>query len=160
MRHRACGATLIELVVVLAIAGLVGALILRTDPLGGRLALRAAAAGIVSELRTAQARSIGERNPDRAYGVEFAAGGDRYTLFIRTGRVRTTIRTHRLPPRVRVTYARFGGSPVRSVMFSGVSLLGAPSGGGTVTLASGTARLCVRLLPATGRVRVAGTGCP
>lgn len=160
MRQCACGATLVELVVVLAIAGFVGVLVVRTEPLGGRLVLRTAAAGVVSELRTAQARSLAERNPDRAYGVEFAPGGDRYTLFTRTGRVRTTIRTHRLPGRVRVTYARFGGSNTGSVMFSGVSLFGAPSGGGTVTLASGRARLCIRLLPATGRVRVARADCP
>ncbi|HEU5299788.1 MAG TPA: prepilin-type N-terminal cleavage/methylation domain-containing protein [bacterium] len=153
------GLALIELLVVLAVAGLVTGLAVRTGPLGGRLALRAAAAELVGQLRGAQARALGEREPDRAHGLEFPAAGDRYVLFVRSGGVRATVRTHHLPPQVRITYARFGGSP-RMVMFTGVSLLGAPSGGGTVTLASGAARLCVRVLPATGRVRVAAAGCP
>ena len=160
MGSAARGATLVELLVVLAVAGTAAFLVLKTEPLGGRLALRAAAAEIAGELRAAQSRSLGERDPERAYGVEFVPGGDRYTLFMRVGRVRTSIRAHRLPPRVRITYARFGGSPAGTVMFSGVSLFGAPSGGGTVTLASGSARLCLKVLPATGRVRVTHTGCP
>jgi hypothetical protein len=45
-------------------------------------------------------------------------------------------------------------------MFSGLSLFGAPSGAGTVTLQGGGSRLCVRVLPATGRIRVGASGCP
>jgi hypothetical protein len=60
---------------------------------------------------------------------------------------------------VDITYARFGGVP-SLVMFTGVSLLGAPSGGGTVTLAAGSAVLCIRVQPATGRVRVDDARCP
>jgi hypothetical protein len=160
MRGGAHGATVVELLVVLGIAASTGLLVLVAGPLQGRLALRAAAAEIVGELRAAQARSIAGRDPDRAYGVVFTVGGDRYAVIMRDGGQQTVLRTRSLPPRVRITYARFGAGPPGTVLFGGVSLFGAPSGGGTVTLEAGPARLCVRVLPATGRVRVAADGCP
>jgi len=154
------GVTLLEVIVVLGIAAGAAALLWRVEPLGARLALRAAAAGLVSDLRMMQARAIGERNAELAYGVELAVGGDRYTLFARAGRGRVPLRTRVLPPGVRITYARFGGTNSGTVFFTGVSLFGAPSGGGTVTFGAGGARLCVRIAPATARPRVARAGCP
>jgi len=61
---------------------------------------------------------------------------------------------------VRITFARFGGTNSSTVLFTGVSWFGAPSGGGTVTLARGAVRICVRVMPATGRTRITRSGCP
>src|SRR5207247_7097427 len=88
------------------------------------------------------------------------AWSDRYFIVVRDESTTTQSRLRRLPDGVRVTYARFGGAVSTAALFNGVSLFGAPSGGGTVTLANGQARWCVRLLPATGRIRVAAVGCP
>lgn len=154
------GATIFEVLVVVGVIAVVAALGWHADPLAARLALRAAASTLAGNLRAAQARAMAERRNDRAHGIEIRPGSDRYVVFVREGTVRVPLREERLPLRVRITYARFGGSPPTIVMFTGVSLLGAPSGGGTVTLASGGARLCVRVAPATGRVRVAATNCP
>lgn len=154
------GATLLEVIVVVGIAATLISLVWRSEALASRLALRGAAVTLLSDLRTAQARAMAEHRSDRAYGVEFLLGDNRYVLFTQEGPVKVPIREQRLPGRVRITYARFGGGTPAAVMFTGISLLGAPSGGGTVTLASGSARVCVRVLPATGRVRVANTNCP
>jgi len=154
------GVTLLEVLIVTGIvAGLTG-IIWLAQPLLARVALRSAAVTLVADLRLVQARAMAERQPDRGHGLEFLADGSRYTVFTRIGSVPTVVREQRLADRVRVTYARFGGSMASGVFFTGVSLFGAPSGGGTVTLAAGGARLCVRVLPATGRLRIANTGCP
>lgn len=136
------------------------ALIWRTEPLGARLALRAASAGLISDLRLVQARAIGERSLDQAYGLEIPVGADRYTLFVRSGDARVPIRSRTLPPGVHVSYARFGGTNSSTVFFTGVSLFGAPSGGGTVTFTNKAGRLCVRIAPATARPRVTNDNCP
>lgn len=160
MRRSPGGFTVLEVVFATGIASiLIAALLWQARPLADRIALRAAAVELVSELRAAQARAMAEREPDRAHGIEFPAEGDRYVPFVRSGSARAPLRQHHLPARVRITYAKFGGVP-DLVMFTGVSLLGAPSGGGTVTLRAGGAVLCVRVLPATGRIRIANTNCP
>ncbi|MEX0765278.1 MAG: hypothetical protein WD140_00565 [bacterium] len=154
------GATLFEVLVVTGILAGVMSAVWLAQPLLARMALRSAAVMLVADLRLVQARAMAERQPDRGHGLEFLADGSRYTVFNRIGSVPTVVREQRLPDRVRVTYARFGGSMPSGVFFTGVSLFGAPSGGGTVTLAAGGARLCVRVLPATGRLRISNTGCP
>ncbi len=144
-------------------AGLVGAVAALTwqaGSLAARLRVRAAGVVLVSDLRAAQARAIAERRAGRAHGLQFLVGSDRYLVVVRDGPVATQSQERRLPGGVRVTYARFGGSVPTAALFHGASLFGAPSGGGTVTLASGRVQLCVRLLPATGRIRVAALGCP
>lgn len=160
MRRGVRGFALLELLVVLGIGTLltVGA-IWQVRPLGDRIALRAAAARLVGDLRDAQARALAERDPSRGDGIEFPPGGQRYITFIQTDGIRSPKREQRLHPRVRITYARFGGVP-SIIMFTGVSLLGAPSGGGTVTLSAGGASLCIRVQPATGRARIENAGCP
>jgi len=160
MRRGMAGFALVELLVVLGLgAVLAGGLLWYVRPLADRLALRTAAARLVGDLRDAQARALAERDPSRAHGIEFSAGGRAYVTFVQTGAVRSPTREQRLHPRVQITHARFGGVP-SLVMFTGVSLLGAPSGGGTVTLSAGGAILCVRVQPATGRARIDGAGCP
>ncbi len=160
MYAAARGFTLVEVLVVVGIGSvLAGGLFWKVGPLADRLALRSDAVEIVSELRRAQARAIADRDSARAHGVEFPADGRRYLAFVQSGTARTLVREQRLRRRVHVTYAAFGGVP-NLVMFTGASLLGAPSGGGTVTLAAGGAVLCVRVLPATGRTRMADSGCP
>ncbi len=160
MDRSARGFTVLELLVVTGIASiLVSALLWQGRPLADRMALRSAASGLVSDLRTAQAAALAEHDADRAHGVEFPADGNRYVTFVRIGAERTPVREQRLPARVRISYARFGGIP-GLVMFTGVSLFGAPSGGGTVTFTAGGATLCVRVQPATGRIRVTDSGCP
>lgn len=154
------GATLLEVLIVAGlVAGLTGTVWL-VPSLLARVALRAAAVTLVADLRLVQARAIAERQPDRSHGIEFPSDRSRYNIFIRAGSVTTTIRERRLPDRVRLTYARFGGTTPSMVFFTGVSLFGAPSGGGTVTLTAAGARLCVRVLPATGRIRVSNIACP
>jgi len=160
MQGRQAGWTLVELVVVLTLVAVAAAGLWRLPPLGGRLALRAAASTLVSDLRTAQARSLGERDPDRAHGLDLSVGSDRYLRVVRRGGAVEPVETRLLPAGVRITYARFGGTVPTTVWFPGGSWFGAPSGGGTVTLASGPVRLCVRLMPATGRARLVRTGCP
>lgn len=139
---------------------LAAALILRTEPLGSRLALRAAAIGLVSDLRLMQATAIGERSLDRAYGLEIPVGATGYTLFVRTGDNQAPLRTRALPPGLRVAYSRFGGTNSSEIFFTGVSLFGAPSGGGTVTFTNRGGRLCVRIAPATAKVRITNVNCP
>lgn len=154
------GFALLELLVVLGLATILTvAAIWQVRPLADRLALRATATRLVDDVRNAQARALAERDPSRAYGIEFPADGERYVTFSQAGGVRSPTREERLHHRVRITYARFGGVP-GAVMFTGVSLLGAPSGGGTVSLAAGGASLCIRVQPATGRARIEQTGCP
>ena len=154
------GATFFELLIVTGILASVMSAVWLAQPLLARIALRSAAVMLVADLRLAQARAMAERQPDRGHGLEFLADGSRYTVFTRIGSVPTVVREQLLPDRVRVTYARFGGATPSSVFFTGVSLFGAPSGGGTVTLTAGDTRLCVRVLPATGRIRVSNTSCP
>lgn len=154
------GVTLLEAVVVLGIAATTAALLWRADPLSTRLAVRAAAARLVADLRLAQSQAMGERGGSDAFGIEFPPAGDVYLLTRRASGKVIVVRRQLLPPKVRITYARFGGATPRSILFTGVSLYGAPSGGGTVTLASGAGRMCVRVAPATGRMRVAAAGCP
>jgi type II secretory pathway pseudopilin PulG len=154
------GATLLEVLIVAGlVAGLTGTVWL-VQPLLARMALRAAAVTLVADLRSVQARAIAERQSDRGHGIEFPADGSHYNIFTRTGSVTIIVREQRLPDRVRLTHARFGGVTPSSVFFTGVSLFGAPSGGGTVTLTAGDARLCVRVMPATGRIRVSHITCP
>ncbi|HXF82114.1 MAG TPA: hypothetical protein VNN19_05120 [bacterium] len=157
---RAAGAGVLDLLVVLGIAGCFTAFVLSLEPLRSSLALRAAGAQVLTEVRTAQARAIASREPEQAYGLVFAVGTARYDVVRRASGAQQVVRRRTLPPRVRITYARFGASPPGTVFFGGTSLFGAPSGGGTVTLTAGRRHLCVRVLPATGRVRVAGAGCP
>lgn len=154
------GLALFEVIVVLSIAAIAGAIIWQSRPLGGQIALRSAAAGLVSDLRAMQARGVRERDPDRAFGIEFPPAGDHYMLVAQMGSTRMPLRLRRLPPGVRITYARFGGTEPSRVMFTGVSLFGAPTGGGTVTFSGRAGALCVRLMPATGRARVANVDCP
>ncbi len=128
--------------------------------LADRLRVRAAATIVVAELRAGQARAMAERRPTVAHGVRFPAGSAHYQVVVRDGSRLLASRDRPLPPGVRIAYARFGGALPDEALFHGRSLFGAPSGGGTVTLAAGQVRVCVRLLPATGRIRVATTGCP
>lgn len=128
--------------------------------LTARLRVRAAAAVLVSDLRVVQARAMAERRPGRAHGLQFEVDSDQYLVVVRDGAAVTLSQIRRLPAGVRVTYAKFGGAPATAALFGGTSLFGAPSGGGTVTLTSNRVMLCVRLLPATGRIRVAQQGCP
>ena len=160
MVRRTPGFAVLELLIVLGIGSvLLGSLIWQVRPLADRFALRTAAVGLVGDLRDAQARALAARDAGRAYGAEFPADGRRYRVFTQTGDARGVLREEVLHPRVRITYARFGGVP-SLVMFTGVSFLGAPSGGGTVTFTAGGAALCVRVQPATGRARVDDAGCP
>jgi type II secretory pathway pseudopilin PulG len=160
MSRGAYGFALLELLVVLGLGTiLMVAAIWQVRPLADRLALRAAAARLIGDVRDAQARALAERDPGRAYGIEFAADGQRYVTFIQAGGVRSATREERLHHRVRITRARFGGIP-GALMFTGTSLLGAPSGGGTVSLSAGGALLCIRIQPATGRARIENAGCP
>lgn len=155
------GATLLEAVVVLGILAVVLTFTWSAaGPLMRRLALHSAAGVLLSDLRAAQARAIAEHRPGRSHGIAFAVGSDRYTIIVRDGSRRIPGRVVRLPPGVRTAYARFGGGSPTTAMFSGLSLFGAPSGAGTVTLQGGGSRLCVRVLPATGRIRVGASGCP
>jgi type II secretory pathway pseudopilin PulG len=155
------GATLLEAVVVLGILGVVLTFTWSAaGPLARRLALHSAASVLLSDLRAAQARAIAEHRPGRSHGIAFAVGSDRYTIIVREGSRRIPGRVVRLPSGVRTPYARFGGGSPTTAMFSGLSLFGAPSGAGTVTLQAGSSRLCLRVVPATGRIRVATIGCP
>lgn len=154
------GWTMIEVVVVCGIVATLFGLTWAARPLSGRLAAQSAAAMVVSDIRAAQAKAIAERRADRSHGLQFAVGAERYFSVTRTGGATAVLGQRALPRGVRVTYARFGGGPDTSVLFGGTSLFGAPSGGGTVTLTSGATRMCVRVIPATGRVRVAAVGCP
>lgn len=153
------GATLLEIVVAIGVMAAAAAVTWQGHGLLGRIALHAAAGTLVSDLRAAQARAMAERRPARGHGIDFAGDGSVYVRFAQEDGRRVSAEMRRLPAGVRITYARFGGVP-RRVFFTGTSLLGAPSGGGTVTLAADMSRLCVRVLPATGRVRVTRTGCP
>lgn len=157
---RSKGVTLIEAAVVLGIVAIVAAIGWQSQALRARYELRSAATQLVADLRAAQTRAIGEPAADRAHGVEFPASGDRYVVMVDDGQTRIPVREHLLPAGVRITYAVFGGTDPASVWFTGTSLLGAPSGGGTVTFTSRGVRVCIRVLPATGRVRLAQTGCP
>lgn len=159
--HRGIRAfAMLELLIVVGVGSLLaGSVVWQVRPLADRLSLRSAAVRLVGDLRGAQARALGEREPSRAHGIEFPADGRSYITFVQTGAARSPTREQHFPPRVRITYARFGGVP-NLVMFTGVSLFGAPSGGGTVTFTAGGAVLCVRVQPATGRARIENTGCP
>jgi len=152
--------SLLEVAVVLGIIAIVAAIGWQGQALRARYALRSAATQLIADLRAAQNRAIGERLPDRAHGIEFPASKDRYVVAVQDDLARTPVKVHNLPSSVRITYAVFGGADPSSVWFTGTSLLGAPSGGGTVTFTSNGVQLCVRVLPATGRIRLAQTGCP
>lgn len=158
MRSR--GTTVLEAAVVLGIVAVVAVIGWQSQSLRTRYELRAAVSSLIAELRAAQTRAIGEPLADRGHGIAFPSSGDRYIVMVEDGQTQTAVREYVLPASVRITHAVFGGADPASVWFSGTSLLGAPSGGGTVTFTSRTMQLCVRVLPATGRVRLAQTGCP
>ncbi|HEY3248954.1 MAG TPA: hypothetical protein VGK88_11760 [bacterium] len=154
------GSSLLEVIVVFGILGAMVALMWTAGPYLRRLSLHAAAGTLVGDLRAVQAKAIAERVATRSYGIVFSVPSDRYTLVISNRSLRTPLRVVRLAPGVTITYARFGGGAPTAALFSSSSLFGAPSGAGTVTLRAGPSALCVRVLPATGRIRVADTNCP
>lgn len=150
---------MLEVAVTLGLAAVVAAIVWQAGSLAASLRLRSAAVTLLSDLRTAQARAMAERNPARAHGVQFQVDSDQYLMVEREGATVITSQVRRLPAGVHVTYARFGGATPTAALFDGTSLFGAPSGGGSVTLAGDRMKLCVRLLPATGRIRIARLGC-
>ena len=146
--------------VAIGLSAIVAVFVWQAGSLMVRLRVRAAAVVLVSDLRTVQARAIAERRPDRSHGLQFQVGSDRYLVVVHDGASVTLSQVRQLPAGVRTTYARFGGNTSTAALFGGTSLFGAPSGGGTVTLTGNRVRICVRLLPATGRIRVSQQGCP
>ena len=114
------GATLLELLIVLAIGTTVlAALLWFGQRAMDSLSLRAAAVTLVGELRAAQGRAMAERRADRRHGLEFRVGADRYAVVVQDANLLRWVREQRLPPRVRITYARFGGLPT-AVVFTGM----------------------------------------
>jgi hypothetical protein len=147
--------------VALGAAGLLVALwVWPATSLADRLRARAAATVVVADLRASQARAMASRQATVAHGLRFAPGSDRYQIVVRDGSRVVSAAKRMLPAGARISYVRFGGSVPEEALFHGRSLFGAPSGGGTVTVTAGRARVCVRVLPATGRIRVAAAGCP
>jgi general secretion pathway protein H len=145
--RRTDGFTLIEILVVLAIMGVVLGLIIGRGPMRSRgLEARAAAGALAQALRAARAQAIAA---DHDVGV--AIDPARHVFAIDGGPVRllaADLAVSVLPP------ALHGPGPVRLIRFS-------PDGsatGGEVVLGSGSHRLGVSVEWLTGRVSVADAG--
>lgn len=142
-RSLRCGFTLVELVLVLIIVGVIGAIAMpRFAQASARQQLDAAANRVASDLEKARATA---RQTSNYAVITFEPNQDRYTFS--SGSVQgSTVELDESPYQVKVKKAEFGDGT--SVTFNG---FGVPSDSGSVTLES-SAGLAVVSLDAGGRV--------
>lgn len=154
--HR--GYTLIEVLVVVTIVGIVGAIVVPQMVRPGALQIQAAARALISDLLVAQNEAIAQQSPRRVVvDVE-------QNLYRVADSGNTTIAASwQSGSQYLVDFGndqRFQGVRLDAADIDGESFvefdeLGAPRNGGTIDLVAGSLRYRITIAPFTGRVTVA-----
>lgn len=154
-RSRSRAFTLVELLVVVALLGLIGSLAILSSSDGSQQALDLATLQIQDTVDRAKALAVSQRE---AHGVVFDVSGDRLALVDETGVAVDDPLTKRpllidferpnQPDSIDITAASFG-SAGETVLFDSQ---GQPMAGGTVTLARGKLSRTLTLDLATGKL--------
>lgn len=154
--------TLIEVLVVVAIIGVAGAVIVPHMLTGGTLGVQAAARAVISDLIFAQNDAITRQTTRK---VVFDAGTNSYSLTDKddqtlyaswkagaegSGNFTTNFSTDDRFQGIRIENVDFGGGG--QIAFDA---MGAPDKGGTLDVVSGDTRYRITVAPFTGRVTVA-----
>jgi len=161
MSDKRAGFTLVEVLMVVAILGIAGIIVVPRLMSDGDMQLQAASRMVISDLLIAQNEAIAQQKPIR---VMFDANLNRYRLTDDSGNL---IYTRMKPGDGSTgnyimdfsTDDRFAGTTIQSPNFASRSWvefddLGSPDTGGTVDLVSGTFRYRIRITPITGRITV------
>lgn len=154
------GFTLIEVLVVVTIIGIAGAIVVPQMMRAGSLQIQAAARMVIADLLYAQNEAIAQQAPRR---VTFDPASNSYRLTDAAGTVLAVSWKNDAAGNYVVDLAhdgRFSGVTISAASFGGsgtieFDALGAPSAGGNVDLTSGSIRFRVSVAPFTGRITVA-----
>ena len=156
------GFTLIEVLVVVAIIGIAGAIIVPQMLRAGTLQIQAAGRMIISDLIIAQNEAVAQQAPRR---IVFDVAGNRYSMTNENGD--PIVAYWRSGGDNTANYAvdftqdgRFNGVRIDSVNFNNTTsiqydVLRAPDNGGTIDLVAGETRYRITISPFTGRVTIA-----
>jgi prepilin-type N-terminal cleavage/methylation domain-containing protein len=156
--HCRRGYTLVEVLVVVSIIGIIGAIVVPQMIEPGNLRVQAATRAIVADLLVAQNEAIAHQSPRR---VIFEPAQGRYRIADHDG---ISVVANWQSGAVYVVDftndSRFAGVSIQSVDFSGQLLvefdeLGAPSSGGTIDLVAGRTHYRISMAPFTGRITIA-----
>jgi prepilin-type N-terminal cleavage/methylation domain-containing protein len=152
------GYTLVEVLVVVTIIGIIGAIVVPQMVRGGALQIQAAARAVIADILVAQNEAIAQQAPRR---VAIDLEQNRYRVADAGG---TTITASwQAGAQYIVDFGndqRFQGVRLDAANFDGDAFvefdeLGAPRNGGTIDLVSGDLRYRITVAPFTGRVTVA-----
>lgn len=135
------GFTIIELLLVILIAGIFTNASLSAHRHMSRWQLCKAARDVQTAIRVAQDHAYGEKN---TYGIFFYPVNNQ-CAYVRRAKVLKDIK---MPPTVSLDYSNFKDG---KLWFSGKL---APSAGGTIKLSSQAHRVEITVLPVTGRVKI------
>jgi prepilin-type N-terminal cleavage/methylation domain-containing protein len=152
--------TLVEVLVVVAIIGIAGAIVVPQMLRAGSLSIQAAGRSIIADLLYAQNDAIAMQSGRR---VVFDVPNNRYRLTDAAGTTLTVPWKSGVSGNYVVDFgadSRFQGVKLTAASFSGQAHLeyddlGAPSTGGTVELEASGFRYRITVAPMTGRVSIA-----
>ena len=151
------GFTLVEILVVVVILGIAGAVVVphMLDP--GSMTVQGAARMIIGDLLMAQNEAIARHQPHK---VVFHAADNSYVLTDEAGNVLDWPGADRAREMDFDEDGRFAGVRIEAVDIGGGSAvafgeLGGPESGGTIDIAAGEFKYRIRVAPFTGRVTVA-----
>ncbi|MCE9590972.1 MAG: GspH/FimT family pseudopilin [Planctomycetes bacterium] len=155
------GFTLIEVLIVVAIIGIAGAVIVPQMLKAGTLQIQAAGRMIISDLLIAQNEAVAKQAPRR---VVFDVNANRYSITDGNGNAIPAL--WRTGGDNSANYAvdltqdgRFNGVRLSKASFNNTAsiqfdALGGPDNGGTVELTSGNTHYRITVAPFTGRVTI------
>ena len=151
------GFTLVEILVVVVILGIAGAIVVPHIVQPGSLTIQGAARMVIGDILIAQNEAIA-RHATRK--VIFDAADSSYRVTLPDGQTIERPWSHRPFEMDFDEDGRFAGVEIEAVDFSGAGELvfdglGGPESGGTIDIAAGEFRYRIRVAPFTGRVTVA-----
>ena len=162
MRSKRTAFTLVEVLIVVAIMGLIGALVVPQMLAAGTLTIQAAARMVIADILYAQNDAIARQSPRR---VVFDPANNRYTLTDSAGTALTVPWKGGAAQNYVVDLtadSRFQGVTLAQVNFGGTNSsvlefddMGAPLAGGTIDLVFDNTRYRITVAAFTGRVTVA-----
>ncbi len=151
--------TLVEVLVVLVIIGIAGAMVVPAMLEPGKMGVQAAARIVIADLLFAQNEAIAKQS---THTVSFDAANNRYSVLDATGTT-VVVNWKEGSGAYVVNFkedSRFQGVVLNNVAFKGGSAisfdaLGSPSTGGSLQLTANGVTYVVSVAPLTGRVTVA-----